>query len=60
MQIVDHQDDWFVREVLGMLRSTLARLDGSSLSLFEFVTLWSETAGKTTGLASAIALANPG
>jgi benzoyl-CoA-dihydrodiol lyase len=32
--ILDHQDHWFVREVLGMMRRTFARLDVSSRSLF--------------------------
>jgi benzoyl-CoA-dihydrodiol lyase len=31
------QDDWFVRETLGMLRRTLARLDVTSRSLFAVV-----------------------
>jgi benzoyl-CoA-dihydrodiol lyase len=32
--ILDHQDHWFVREVLGMMRRTFARLDVSSRSMF--------------------------
>ncbi len=32
-----HQGDWFVRETLGMLRRTLARLDVTSRSLFAIV-----------------------
>src|SRR5581483_11188483 len=32
-----HQDNWFVREVIGMLRRTLARLDVSSRTLFALV-----------------------
>ena len=36
--ILDHQGHWFVREVLGMLRRTLARLDVSSRSLYAVVT----------------------
>ncbi len=32
--ILKHQDNWFVREVLGMMRRTLARLDVTSRSLF--------------------------
>jgi benzoyl-CoA-dihydrodiol lyase len=36
--ILGHQSDWFVREVLGMLRRTFARLDVSSRSLFAIVT----------------------
>ena len=35
--LLRHQDDWFVREVLGMMRRTFARLDVSSRSLFAFV-----------------------
>jgi benzoyl-CoA-dihydrodiol lyase len=36
--ILDHQDHWFVREVLGMMRRTLARLDVSSRSMYAVVT----------------------
>ncbi len=32
--ILQHQDNWFVREVLGMMRRTFARLDVTSRSLF--------------------------
>jgi benzoyl-CoA-dihydrodiol lyase len=32
-----HQDHWFVRETLGMLRRTLARVDVSSRSLFALI-----------------------
>ncbi len=35
--LVDHSTDWFVREVIGQLRRTLARLDVSSRSLFASV-----------------------
>jgi benzoyl-CoA-dihydrodiol lyase len=35
--LLKHQDDWFVREVLGMMRRTFARLDVSSRSLFAIV-----------------------
>src|SRR5262249_44786777 len=35
--ILEHQDDWFVREVLGMLRRTLARLEVSPRSMFAMV-----------------------
>jgi benzoyl-CoA-dihydrodiol lyase len=34
--LVRHQNNWFVREVLGMLRRTFARLDVSSRSLYAF------------------------
>jgi benzoyl-CoA-dihydrodiol lyase len=33
----EYSDDWFVRETLGMLRRTLARLDVSSRTLFAIV-----------------------
>jgi benzoyl-CoA-dihydrodiol lyase len=36
--LFDNQDHWFVREVLGMLRRTFARLDVSSRSMFALVT----------------------
>ena len=36
--VVDHQDDWFVREVLGMMRRAFARLDVSSRSMFAIAT----------------------
>ncbi len=35
--ILDHQDNWFVREVLGMMRRTFARLDVSSRSMYALV-----------------------
>ena len=35
--ILANQKNWFVREVLGMMRRTFARLDVSSRSLFAFV-----------------------
>jgi benzoyl-CoA-dihydrodiol lyase len=35
--ILDHQDHWFVREVLGMMRRTFARLDVSSRSMYALV-----------------------
>ncbi|WP_137895697.1 2,3-epoxybenzoyl-CoA dihydrolase [Ramlibacter sp. 2FC] len=35
--LLAHKDHWFVRETLGMLRRTLARLDVSSRSLFALV-----------------------
>ena len=43
--IVDHQDDWFVREVLGMMRRTFQRLEVSSRSMFSIVTPGSCFAG---------------
>jgi benzoyl-CoA-dihydrodiol lyase len=36
--ILEHQDHWFVREVLGMVRRTFARLDVSSRSMYAVVT----------------------
>jgi benzoyl-CoA-dihydrodiol lyase len=36
--ILEHQDHWFVREVLGMMRRTFARLDVSSRSMYAVVT----------------------
>ncbi len=35
--ILNHQDNWFVREVLGMMRRTFARLDVSSRSIYAIV-----------------------
>jgi benzoyl-CoA-dihydrodiol lyase len=51
--ILDHQDDWFVREVLGMMRRTFARLDVSSRSMFALVTPGSCFAGTLLELALA-------
>jgi benzoyl-CoA-dihydrodiol lyase len=51
--ILDHQSDWFVREVLGMMRRTLARLDVSSRSMFAIVTPGSCFAGTLLELALA-------
>jgi len=51
--ILDHQDHWFVREVLGMMRRTLARLDVSSRSMFAFITPGSCFAGTLLELALA-------
>jgi len=48
-----HQDDWFVRETLGMLRRTLARLDVTSRSLFALVDEKSCFAGTLLELALA-------
>jgi len=36
--ILEHQDHWFAREVLGMMRRTFARLDVSSRSMYAVVT----------------------
>jgi benzoyl-CoA-dihydrodiol lyase len=35
--VVEHQSNWFVREVLGMLRRTLARLEVSARSIYAIV-----------------------
>ena len=35
--LLAHQDHWFVREVLGMLRRTFARIDVTSRSLFAII-----------------------
>jgi len=51
--ILDHQDNWFVREVLGMMRRTFARLDVSSRSMFAIVTPGSCFAGTLLELALA-------
>lgn len=51
--LLEHQDNWFVREVLGMMRRTLARLDVSSRSIFAIVEPGSCFAGTLTELALA-------
>ena len=48
-----HQNDWFVREVLGMMRRTFARMDVSSRSLFAIVEAESCFAGTLFELALA-------
>jgi benzoyl-CoA-dihydrodiol lyase len=35
--ILNHQDNWFVREVLGMMRRTFARIDVTSRSIYAIV-----------------------
>jgi benzoyl-CoA-dihydrodiol lyase len=35
--ILNHQDHWFVREVLGMMRRTFARIDVTSRSIYAFI-----------------------
>jgi len=52
-QIEQHQNHWFVREVLGMLRRTLARLDVSSRSMYAVVEPGSCFAGSLLELALA-------
>ena len=51
--LFEHQDNWFVCEVIGMLRRTLARLDVSSRSLFALVEEGSCFAGTLYELALA-------
>jgi len=52
-QILEHQSHWFVREVLGMMRRTLARLDVSSRSMYAIVEPGSCFAGSLLELALA-------
>jgi benzoyl-CoA-dihydrodiol lyase len=51
--ILRNQGNWFVREVLGLMRRTFARLDVSSRSLFAFVEPGSCFAGSLMDLALA-------
>ncbi len=51
--ILSHQDNWFVREVLGMMRRTFARIDVSSRSLYAIVEPGSCLAGTLFELALA-------
>ena len=51
--LVEHQHNWFVREVIGMLRRTLARFDVSSRTLFALVEPGSCFAGTLLELALA-------
>ncbi len=51
--LAQHQQHWFVREVIGMLRRTLARLDVSSRTLFALVEPGSCFAGTLLELALA-------
>jgi benzoyl-CoA-dihydrodiol lyase len=51
--LLKHQDNWFVREVLGMLRRTLARVDVTSRSLFAIIEPGSCFAGSLLELALA-------
>jgi benzoyl-CoA-dihydrodiol lyase len=52
-QLVARRDHWFVRETIGMLRRTLARLDVSSRSLFALIEPGSCFAGVLAELAFA-------
>jgi len=51
--LLAHQDNWFVREVLGMLRRTFARIDVTSRSLFAVIEPKSCFAGSLFELALA-------
>src|SRR6202040_2145115 len=51
--LLAHQDNWFVREVLGILRRTFARIDVTSRSLFAIVEPGSCFAGSLFELALA-------
>ena len=51
--ILKNQDDWFVREVLGMMRRTFARIDVTSRSMFSIVEAGSCFAGTLLELALA-------
>ncbi|MBC2669302.1 2,3-epoxybenzoyl-CoA dihydrolase [Novosphingobium piscinae] len=51
--LLAHQDDWFVREVIGMLRRTLSRLDVSSRSMYAVIEPGSAFAGTLAELAFA-------
>ncbi|HKV61153.1 MAG TPA: 2,3-epoxybenzoyl-CoA dihydrolase [Candidatus Acidoferrum sp.] len=51
--ILNHQDNWFVREVLGMMRRTFARIDITSRSLYAIVEPGSCFAGTLLELALA-------
>ncbi|WP_133648155.1 2,3-epoxybenzoyl-CoA dihydrolase [Paraburkholderia flava] len=51
--LMQHRDHWFVRETIGMLRRTLARIDVSSRSLFALIEPGSCFAGTFAELAFA-------
>jgi benzoyl-CoA-dihydrodiol lyase len=51
--LVRHGSDWFVREVVGMMRRTLKRLDLSARSFFAFIDEGSAFAGSLLELALA-------
>jgi benzoyl-CoA-dihydrodiol lyase len=51
--ILKHQDNWFVREVLGMMRRTFARIDVTSRSIYAIVEPGSCFAGTLLELALA-------
>ncbi|HXN65563.1 MAG TPA: 2,3-epoxybenzoyl-CoA dihydrolase [Candidatus Acidoferrales bacterium] len=49
--LLKHQDNWFIREVLGMMRRTFARIDVSSRSIYAIVDPGSCFAGTLLELA---------
>ena len=51
--LLKHQDNWFVREVLGMMRRTFARIDVTSRSIYAIVEQGSCFAGTLLELALA-------
>jgi benzoyl-CoA-dihydrodiol lyase len=51
--ILNHQDNWFVREVLGMMRRTFARIDVTSRSIYAIIEPGSCFAGTLLELALA-------
>ena len=51
--ILKHQDNWFIREVLGMMRRTFARIDVTSRSIYAIVEPGSCFAGTLLELALA-------
>jgi len=50
---LNHQDNWFVREALGMMRRTFARIDVTSRSIYAIVEPGSCFAGTLLELALA-------
>ena len=52
-QLIEHRSDWFVREVINMLRRTLSRLDVSSRSMYAVIEEGSSFAGTLMELAFA-------
>jgi benzoyl-CoA-dihydrodiol lyase len=52
-QLIEHRSDWFVREVINMLRRTFARLDVSSRSMYAVIEEGSCFAGTLMELAVA-------
>jgi len=51
--LLNHQDNWFVREVLGMMRRTFARIDVTSRSIYAIIEPGSCFAGTLLELALA-------